>query len=303
MTRMTSILLLSTLIFLPAASMAEESDFKAPTRLYTEPQQLFLLLRLPGDRATIRYTPGHLDRAANLQSRLELSARIFERWTDRPIELMAYVLGGDDWTQANFGMPYGIPIRVGRLGVAAPAAGDDSTIRLWAKMLQGILPTVHGLPLRGTPQEAASLVVVDIVIQLLVAEALVDEVRVGGDQHWVRGLMTHVVALGLVKSFDEGRLPDLDAMYALLTQEHGVRAFSARDYQPDLALHDWLWFQAQFHAGAKVLIDKEGRDAVKKMIKLSKKQGTVPGDLLLKRYKPLNEWFHTSFAAVSLQRE
>lgn len=301
MKRMTSLLLLVVLTLLPGAALAQKPDFKAPTRLYATPE-LFLLLRLPGDRATIRYTPGYLDRAANLQNRLELSARIFERWADRPIELEAYVLGPEDWEQARLDMTYGIPIRVGHLGIAAPAAGNDSTIRLWAGKLQGILPTVHGLPLRGSPQEAASLVVADIVVQLLVAEALVDEVRVGGDQHWVRGLMTHVVALGLVKSFDEGRLRDLDAMYALLTQEQGAKTFSARDYHPDLTLSDWLWFQAQFHVGAKQLIEKEGRDAIKKMIKMSKKQGTVPGELLLRRYKPLNEWFLTSFAAVSRER-
>ena len=43
--------------------------------------------------------------------------------------------------------------------------------------------------------------------------------------------------------------------------------------------------------------------AVKKMIKLNKKEGAVPGALLLDRNKTLNEWFRNRFSAVSMRTD
>lgn len=300
MTRLIPTLTLAAFLGIPCAQAA--ATLKAPTVAQSEPS-LYLLLRLPGDRADIRYVPGYLDRAANLQSRLEPAARAFENWIDRPFQMVAYVLTREEWQQAGLPTAYGIPVRVGRTGIAAPALGDDETVRLWADLLQGMLPTVQGLPLRGTPQHAASLVAADVATQLLMAETMVDDIRLSGDLPWVRGLLSQVIAVGLVKRFEENRLRELDAFYDLLTRQHGEKAFSARDYGPDLSLPDWLWFQAQFYEGAKLLIDKEGEDAIKKMIKLNKKHGTVPGAMVLQRYKRLGEWFHSSFSAVSMRRD
>jgi hypothetical protein len=249
----------------------------------------------------VRYTPGSLDRAANLQSRLELLARTMEHWLDEPVELGAYALGREEWAQARFELPYGLPVRVGQWGVAVPAEGDDASVRLCADLLHGVLPTVQGVPLRGTPQQAAALVVADILAQLLVAEALVDRAEVNGDRPWVRGLLSHVANLGLVARLEPARLRDLDAMYRLILDKREPKRWTARDYGPEHQIGDWLWFQANFHFGAKIIVEKEGKDAIQKMIKLRKKQGRVHGDVLLKRYKSLATWYNESFATVRLQ--
>ncbi len=273
----------------------------APTRIYPEPA-VYLLLRLPGDFATVRYTPGSLDRAANLQSRLELAARAFKRWVDTRLEVEVYVLSREEWRQARYDVPYGVPVRVGRRSVATPAEGDDGTVELWANLLQGMLPAVAGMPMRGTPQQAATMILADFLTQLQVSEILVDEIGIAGDQEWVRGLATHVASVDLVRRYEKVRLKDLGTMYQLASNEAGARVFSSRDYGPDLSLRDWFWFQAQFHVGAQTIIAKEGKGSLKKLKKLRRKGETLSGDLLLKRYKTLNDWYYASFTSVSLRR-
>ena len=274
----------------------------APTRLYPEPA-VYLLLRLSGDFAKVRYTPGSLDRAANLQSRLELAARAFKRWVDTRLEVDVYVLSREEWRQARYDVPYGVPVRVGRRGLAAPAEGDDGTVELWADLLQGMLPAVAGVPIRGTPQQIATMILADLLTQLQLAEILADEIGIAGDEQWVRGLATHVASGELVQRYEATRLKDLGTLYELAAADAGPRAFSVRDYGPDLSLRDWLWFQAQFHSGAQTLIAKEGKGSLKQLKKLRRKgDGVLTGDRLLKRYKNLNEWFQSSFTTVSLRR-
>lgn len=301
MKRSISLFSIMLLALSPAVYAAEEA-LKAPTRLYPEPE-LYLLLRLPGDRATIHYTPGSLDRAANLQFRLEKIARYFHRWADQETDLVVYMVNRDGWQQAQFNIPYGVPLRVGRLGFAAPAMGDDGTVALWAGLLRGVLPRVSGTPLRGSPREAATMAVADVLVQLEVAEALVDQAQIAGDAYWVRGLMSHVMSVSLVEKMEPMRIRDLDTMYAKLSEAHPPKAMSVRDYHADLGLVDWLWFQAQFHAGAKLIVAEEGAgDAVEKMIKLRKKgDGVLRGDFLRRKYDDLDAWFHDRFSAVSFQ--
>ena len=277
-------------------------EIPAPTRIYPAPSP-YVLLRLPGDFATVRYTPGSLDRSANLQNRLQLAARAFKRWVDTRLEIEVYVLSRDEWRQARYDVPYGVPVRVGRRGLAAPAEGDDGTVELWASLLHGMLPAVAGTPIRGTPQQTATMILADFLTQLQMSEILVDEIGIAGDEHWVRGLMTHVASVDLVRRYEVVRLKDLGTMYELASREAGTRAFSVRDYGPDLNLLDWMWFQAQFHVGAQTIIAKEGKGSLKKMKKLRRKSdGVLSGDLLLKRYENLGDWFHASFTAVSLRR-
>ncbi len=281
-------------------SRHEAHSLVAPTKIYPEPA-VYLLLRLSGDFATVRYTPGSLDRAANLQNRLELAARAFKRWVDTRLEIDVYVLSREEWRQARYDVPYGVPVRVGRRGLAAPAEGDDGTVELWANLLQGMLPAVAGVPIRGTPQQTATMILADLLTQLQISEILVDELGIAGDEQWVRGLTTHVASVDLVRRYEAARLKDLGTLYELAAQPAGPRAFSVRDYGPDLSLQDWLWYQAQFHTGAQTIIAKTGKGSVKRLKKM-RRDGVLAGDLLLKRFETLNEWFHASFTSVSLRR-
>ncbi len=283
------------------ADGSEATAWIAPTRIYPEPA-VYLLLRLAGDFATVRYTPGSLDRAANLQSRLELAARAFKRWVDTRLEVDVYVLSREEWNQARYDVPYGVPVRVGRRGLAAPAEGDEGTVELWGSLLQGMLPAVAGIPIRGTPQQTATMILADLLTQLQISEILADEIGIAGDEQWVRGLNTHVASVELTHRYEPTRMKDLDTLYQLAASDAGPRAFSVRDYGPDLSLRDWLWFQAQFHAGAQTVIAKAGKGSLKKLKKMSRKGDGITGDQLLKRYDTLNDWFHNHFTAVSLRR-
>jgi len=305
----THLLLLISLAALPVTAaepgdaQAEHPVLKAPTHLYTEPNA-YLLLRMAGDRAHFRYTPGSLDRAANLQQRLEVVSRGFERWTKRHIEFIVYILTREEWEQTGYSVAYGIPVRVGSNGLAAPAFGDDETVRLWAHLLDGVLPSVPGRPLRGTPQHAATLMVADVLVQLQASEMLVDAIGLGGDDHWVRGVMAHLAAFTVSSRLEIDRLSDLELMYRQLIEKRGAKAFSVRDYHAEIGIEDWLWFQGQFHFGARALYENEGKDALKKMVKLRKRSdGVLRGERLLRRYKGLNRWFRSSFSAVSLRTD
>jgi hypothetical protein len=292
-----SLLLVSALV--PSARVAAAT---APAVLFSEPSAYFLL-PLPGDYINVRYTPGSLDRSANLQHRLELVARGFDRAANYELSSTIYVLSREEWEQAGYPVAYGLPVRVGRRNLAVAALGDAGTVRLWNALLGGVLPQVSGAPLRGSPQEAATLVLTDLFTQLLLSEILVDDLGIAGDAHWVRGLTSHLAFLDAMRRFDPQRMGDLDAIFGRLAEREGnTRPFSARDYGPDLELGDWLWFQAQLHRGARILLDKEGKGSLKKMKKLTRRdKGVLEGETLLRKYKALEAWFRESFSAVSFR--
>ncbi len=300
---MPMILLMAVATVSSSAAQPSAAEIKAPTHLHHEPNAYFLL-PLAGDRVNVRYTPGSLDRAANVQTRLETELRSYYRWIDANLGINVYVLSREEWEGAGYDINYGMPLRVGRASLAAPALGDDGTVALWSDILDGILPRVVGLPILGTPQQAASMVLADVLLQLQAAEILVDEVGLAGDQHWVRGLATHVAVVEFVRRNEPARMPDLDGMYELLTRDRAPQSMSVRDYVPEMNLEDWFWFQAQFHAGAKVLLDKTGKGGLKKLNKMRKRgDGLLRGERVLKEFKGVEEWFQRSFSAVSMRTE
>lgn len=284
-----------------APLLAASAPYKAPTRLHGPPDGAYLV-SLPGDFATVRYTPFSLDRAARLQNRLELALRSWERWAGKEVQVTAFVLTREEWERSGYSVAYGMPVRVGRAAIAVPALGDDGTVALWNEVLEGILPQVQGAPLRGTPQQVSTMILADIVAQLLVAEIVIDQVGLAGNEDWVRGLNTHVASLDFVRRKEAARLPDLDSMYSRIIQRRGEKVMSSRDYQPDLNLKDWLYFQACFHFGAQTILAKEGKGALKKLRKLRKKDGAVlQADRMLRHYKDLDTWYHNYFSAVSFR--
>lgn len=298
-----AILLMAVAMTASRGAQPSAAEIKAPTHLHHEPNAYFLL-PLAGDRVIVRYTPGSLDRAANIQTRLEFELRAFHRWIGAELGIDVYVLSREEWEKTGYDIDYGLPLRVGRASLAAPALGDDGTVELWSEILDGILPRVIGQPIQGTPQQAASMVLADFLIQLQTAEILIDEVGLAGDQHWVRGLATHVANVDFVRRFEPSRMADLDSMYKLLARDRGPLSMSVRDYVPEMSLSDWFWFQAQFHAGAKILLGKTGKGGLKKLKKLDKKDdGLLRGDRLLKEFKGLDTWFHQTFSAVSMHTE
>ncbi len=285
---------------LTAFAASGDDALKAPTRLYPEPAR-FLLLPLGGDRAHFYYTPGSLDRAANLQQRMEIIGRSFERWAGQRLEYVVYVLNRREWQEAGIDVEYGIPVRIGGQGVAAPARGDGATVDLWSELLGGVLPNVVGTPVLSSPEEVASMVTADVLVQLQAGQILVEALDLTGNEPWIGPLMAQLASLAVVVRAGTDRPEDLGVFYSQLLRRHPPKKFSVRDFRPDLALEDWLWFQAQFHFGARTIYNKEGKNTLKKMAKLSRKS-RLEGELLRRKYKALDEWLRTSFSAVSFQR-
>lgn len=301
--RLTTVILIAMLLAPGGPWAAPAAEHKAPTRLYPTPQ-VYPLLKLPGELVTVHYTPGSLNRSAELQLHLQEVLRAFGRWADQKPRLSLYMLSRQDWQATRYDLPYGVPLRVGALSLAAPAAGDAGTGQLWTEVIGGLLPRVTDIPYGGTPQAAATLVLADLLVQQLSAEILIDETGLGGDQPWVRGLVTHLAAVDVLRRYDPDRLSDLNAMYGAISRERGPQAMSVRDYHPDLSLRDWLWFQGQFHFGAQVILEQEGKGSLKKMKKLRKQGGGVlRGEELLREYEALNDWFRQSFSAVSMRTD
>ena len=77
---------------------------------------------------------------------LELTMRSFERWTGARLTIDVYVLSRLGWEDSRYDVAYGLPVRVGRLSLATPAAGDEVTVALWSEILHGNLPRVAGMP-------------------------------------------------------------------------------------------------------------------------------------------------------------
>ena len=275
---------------------------KAPTRLYSPPPS-FLLLRLGGDRAHIYYVPGSLDRAANLQNRMEVVGQAFQKWSKRPVELVVFLLSPREWEEAGIDVEYGIPVRVGMAAIAAPSRGSPATVALWSELLNGRLPTVIGTPILGTSEELASMMVSDVLVQVLAGEILVDFMGLYAKEVWMRGVVAHLAALAVARVKGTDRTQDLEFFYRQHLSRHSPKTYSLRDYSNDLSFEDWLYFQAQFHFAARAIFDKEGKDAIKKMGKLKKKgNGLIPTDQLRRKYKDFDAWLQDNFSMVSFQR-
>jgi hypothetical protein len=234
---------------------------------------------------------------------LELLARSFERWSDLRVEVQVFVLGREEWEQAGFNVVYGLPLRIGETALAVPAEGDAGTVELWQTLLDGRLPQVQGLPLRGTPEEVASLAVSDILTQVLFAEIVVDTTGLAGDAFWVRGVMVHLLSWTMLERLGTDRPEDVKALYEQFLRWHEPRSLTVRDYDHDVALADWLYFQAQFLTGARAVYAQAGKDSFKKMLKRKKKGGgTLAGEDLRRKFKGLDEWLRTSFSTVSRKK-
>lgn len=292
----------SLLLLLAAFETAgvEPGQIQAPTKLHHQPS-VADVVALPGDFVTMRYSVGHLDRAARLQFRLDPQMRAYQRWVDLKIDVTTFVLSEAHWRQSRINMPFGVPVRIGRVGLAAPADPGDEALRLWAGLgLSLPSPTPSTDVMRGTPQGSVALAMADLVSQIQLAEIVVDQARLAGNKHWLRGLTTHVLLVRYLDKHDEEGLRELDIFYRQVLGERPRKALAASDYRPVIELGDWLWFQARFHQGAKVLLEEEGRGLVKKLQKLRERNGGVlTASSVLDRYDDLSTWYYDGFAAVS----
>ena len=265
-------------------------------------------LTLFGKGCAVRYTSGSLDRAHHILKRLELLTYYFNLWNDVPTPTAVYVLFREEWERVGFATDYGIPLRSSPTAIFAPAVGDDGTVSLWRQLLATErLPLVPGVPLIGTAEHAASLALADVLLQVEASRGFVQRAHLLGREAWIGEVVAHVSAVTIFFMYERPELPEITTAFAAMGETlGGESAFGGSDFAPGLAaqggeeLRKWLWFQAQFHRGALIIFEKDGKKAIKKLRRLSDKSGgLVPLPALLERYPDLRPWLDSSFASAS----
>jgi hypothetical protein len=265
------------------------------------------LLNLRGARSTVRYSPGSLDRAAHVQARLDALAEDFATWGGGQRELLAFVLGPEDWQAAGLLRAYGLPELTGpagNAGIALPAWGDDRTIAVWRALLGtagGPLPWSAGTPVRGTPEEAASLAAADLLAQIDLAREFVDRARLAGGPPWIRELLAATVARAAFERHEAERRQEIVDFFGALARgaaSAGAAGGALIGYRDDLPYPERVAASGRFFAAAGFLLDRDRAKTVPRLMKLAGKNGRplAPGDLL-PRYPGLKEWLEAAGVA------
>jgi hypothetical protein len=150
-------------------------------------------------------------------------------------------------------------------------------VAFWRDVLGGgPLPWGRGQPVRGTTEEAASLALADILMQvecgrLFVAAHLAPG---GGEDGWVPGLAAQVVALVAVWRHEPAQLPAVTGFW------EGIAARRPAE--------DWLGHEARLFAGARLVVARDGEKAVKRLLRLAAPSGRLTAGALLGRYPELS---------------
>jgi hypothetical protein len=261
-----------------------------------DPAALSQLLLLRGERAAVRYTPGSLDRAAHVQARLAALAADFASWSGRATPLRALVLSPEEWRAAGLRRPYGLAERTPSGELAAPAWGSDETVALWRGLTGAPPPWDGGLPVRGTPEEAGSLALADLVLQVECGRLFVEGGGFGPVEPaagWVNGLAAHVVALAALLRHEPARLAQVSAVWALLGAGRAPPpALGAPG--DELPVDRWLAGEATLHAGARIVVARDRAKSVKRLQALRRAQGRLTAAALLGRYPELGPWLRAA---------
>lgn len=264
-------------------------------------------LTLTGAGCAVRFTPGALDRADHVLRRLELVSVSLNKWSEVPVPTAVYIVSREDWLNAQLPGTYGVPIRIGPTTLVTAAEGDPGTVELWTGLLgTPQLPMVFGTPLRGTATEAATLALADVLLQVETARGMIQRSSLLGAEAWIGELAAHVAALVIFRSYEQDRLPEIFATFDRLEQRLGRDRSSIVDFHPALnlgsrgELESWLWFQAKYHQGARILLEKDGKNAIAKLKKMSKQAGgTVRRQDLARRYPALESWMSSAMTTAA----
>lgn len=255
------------------------------------------LLDLPGDRVGVRYSHGSLDRAVQVQDSLDLMVEDFRSWTKAKVNLVVLLLSREEWKESGLSQPYGMAEAAGGRGLALPSWGDDGTVDLWHRLLGTRLPTQPDQPMRGTPEETASLAMADVVGTIDAARILLRAGGFRGDQPWVDGVISQALLLSHVQSHHAARLPDVRMVFQDLAQQGGgVAAMTLNAVMRPPDLRSRLWFESQFFDGASLLMGPGCKQAPKAIFKQARKNGgLILAADLLEKCPELGSWLKRSF--------
>ncbi len=256
-----------------------------------------LLLELPGDLVQVRYTPGALDRAANVQRRFELVAGEFARTGYKATALVLYVLSPEDWKAARLGVTFGLPARLGTDAVAVPAWADEELVGKFRAWLGGEVPLPAGHPLLATPAEAGSLAVSDLLAQIEVSRLYVDRARLDGDRPWIAPLAAQLVARLAWDRIEPGRMPEIAALFDRLAQiDRAPEGHALAEWRDGLPFAERCWFETRFLRGADQIVVALGPRASRRLLaKAVDGRARLSEATLLAEVPELSRWMAESF--------
>ena len=256
------------------------------------------LLAYHGELVAIRYGAGALDRAVHVSRRLDLVIGEMQRSLDLALPLTAVVLSREEWERAALVRTYGLPQQVSAGSIAVPASGDSGTVRKWRTWLGTDLPDIGGVPLVGTADDASSLMLSDILLQVEVCELIFNRTPAALAETWILGLLSHLAAIGLWSDFEPQRMPEIEMVWsrmrgvmpALLELEPARRG---KGLKP-LAMERWLLAESYLFDGALRAYKAGGPKTFKKLVKTMLKDSKPPTQAqLIAAYPSLTEWLES----------
>jgi len=274
----------------PAAAPESTADAGSP--------DLSNLLVLPGTEVEVRYAPDALDRAARLQMRLDALHKGYARLLRTPLRWKGMVLDAERWRRAGLGVPWGLPGRLGSDTFVAPARGDAESVARMRRLLGGALPTAAETPLFGTDEEAASLEVSDVLLQLDLARSFVATGRIWGDAPWVTGVLVHLAARYGWEGTEPQRVLAIVSLFdRMAAVRGGAGAHRLDDYRDGLPFEVDLWYEAQFVRGADAIWVAEGSRGTARLLKKLARSGEPARRSELEgSYPALLAWERSAFA-------
>lgn len=256
-----------------------------------------LLLDLPGDLASVRYTPGALDRAAAVQARFELFSAEFARTRFQATAVVVYVLSPEDWAAAKLANAYGEPQALDTDAIVVPAWAEGEMIARVRAWLGGEIPLPAGLPLLATREEAGALGVSDLLAQIAVGRMLAARANFRGDGAWIAPVLAHVVARLAWDRFEPGRMPEIAAIFdAMAAQDKTLGGHPLAAWDPTLPLPERAWFETRFLRAADLILVAKGPRGARKILNRAV-EGTQPLSqaVLFKEVPALATWLAATF--------
>lgn len=277
---LAALLLLSALACAPAPVGAQGLDF---------------LLEITGKATRVRYPTGSLDRAARVQARFEgLAIEAGEALGTRVV-VELWLLGREEWAEADLARPYGLPEAYAG-GLALPAAGDAGTVTLWRTVLGGSLPGLGGVPLRGTPDEVASLGLADLLGTVEMCRRLVVGAGVSGDQPWLPELAAGTLARSVLLRLEPARQDEIDRLFRTLATLGPSATEAAAPREIDgLGPTAWLGQLGRQAVGGGLVVDREGWRAGRRVLKPFRHGRALELQAILEDQPQLAAWLAGAF--------
>jgi len=271
----------------PVAAQLEQD----PLAAYPE------LLLLSGHATDLRYTPDALDRAAQVQRRLEEMAEVFQLIAGDPVRLEALVLDRAAWAKLLPERAWGLPALTLPGVFAVAAEGDEESVRRVRALTGGWLPPLPGTPFRGTADEAAALAAADTLLQLGVARAFLEDRQLRGEEPWLSALLAQLLARVTWERTDAGQMHLVADQFDRMAQVAGRgQPLRLSDYQLGLPLAEDLAWEAAFLRGADLAWVEMGEGRALRYLRyLMRARAVVTREELEKEVPALAAWAYASF--------